>query len=238
VAEVQARWAIHTGANGALTSNALTTKMKGYLADLDKDHVLNSSTITKGTPLDREINVFWNGKSRKTIDCGTGSKCFGDNTTGYTDQGFHSSKTKLNNWLTGDRRTNLGKEINGWEGTGLNISLTVTPDGGEITPWEAVMVQVNNPSGYEYELEYTTGELNKVDGVIIQESNDKYTYRIPRPADWGYGNGERDDEEYVIKATLKVAEGEAKCGNSTEVPTATATIRLTDEEDDANCEIK
>ena len=238
VAEVQARWAVHTGAGGALTSDKMVNMMKGYLADLDKDHELISSTIHSGTPLDREFNTFWKNKSRSTIDCGTGSKCFGDNTTGYTDQGFHSSKTNLNNWLTGNRRTNLGNIINGWEGTGLNISLTVTPGTGITTPWEAVIVQVNNPSGYDYDLEYTTNTLDKVSGVIINENNDKYTYRIPRPEAWKPGDeekdGERTDIQYGIKATLKVGEGVAQCGNSKEAPSASTTITLQDEGNE-NC---
>ncbi len=237
-AEVQARWAKHIGANGALTSSALTTKMTGYLKDLDKNHDLSSSAITSGTPLDREFNTFWKNKSRATIDCGTGSGCY-SGTTGYTDPTFHNSKVSLNNWLTGNRRTNLGNIINGWKGTELNITLTITPETGITTPWEAVMVQVNNPSGYDYDLEYTTNTLDKVSGVIINENNDKYTYRIPRPEAWKPGDeekdGERTDIQYGIKATLKVGEGVAQCGNSSQAPSATTTITLQDE-DNENCQ--
>ena len=236
-AEVQARWAKHIGTNGALTSSALTTKMTGYLKDLDKNHELSSSAITSGTPLDREFNTFWKNKSRATIDCGTGSGCY-DGTTGYTDPTFHNSKVSLNNWLTGNRRTNLGNIINGWKGTELNITLTITPETGITTPWEAVMVQVNNPSGYDYDLEYTTNTLDKVSGVIINENNDKYTYRIPRPEAWKPGDeekdGERTDIQYGIKATLKVGEGVAQCGNSSQAPSATTTITLQDEANE-NC---
>ena len=237
-AEVQARWAKHIGTNGALTSSALTTKMTGYLKDLDKNHDLSSSAITSGTPLDREFNTFWKNKSRATIDCGTGSGCY-SGTTGYTDPTFHNSKVSLNNWLTGNRRTNLGNIINGWKGTELNITLTITPETGITTPWEAVMVQVNNPSGYDYDLEYTTNTLDKVSGVIINENNDKYTYRIPRPEAWKPGDeekdGERTDIQYGIKATLKVGEGVAQCGNSSQAPSATTTITLQDE-DNENCQ--
>ena len=237
VAEVQARWSDHTGTNGALTTTALQNKIKGYLKDLDNSQEIATNAITSGTPLDREFNTFWKNKSRETIDCGTGSNCYKNSngstaTTGYSDVSFYTSKINLNSWCT-NRGSKLGTIINGWEGTGLNISLTVTPGTGITTPWEAVMVQVNNPSGYDYDLEYTTNTLDKVSGVIINENNDKYTYRIPRPEAWKPGDeekdGERTDIQYGIKATLKVGEGVAQCGNSSQAPSATTTITLQDE---------
>ena len=215
VAMVKTRWAKHKA--DALSQEKLNDKITAYTKEM-------------GAAKDREA-TFWSTRSRKTCQCSYSGS------TGYEDVSFDDSKGTITEWIK-NRPAGLTKAIDALKGLDLTISLTVTPDGGEITPWEAVMVQVNNPSGYEYDYEYTTGELNKVSGVIIKESNDKYTYRIPRPADWGYGNGERADVEYGIKATLKVAEGEAQCGNSTEAPTATATIKLKDEEDDANCEIK
>ena len=226
VAEVQARWAKHV--SGALSQATMTAKVTEYKSDL-------GDIATSGTPMNREL-TFWKNKSRATIDCGTGSGCYGG-TTGYsaynTQVSITNSATTLTNWLTGNRRANLGNIINGWEGTGLNISLTVTPGTGITTPWEAVIVQVNNPSGYDYDLEYTTNTLDKVSGVIINENNDKYTYRIPRPEAWKPGDeekdGERTDIQYGIKATLKVGEGMAQCGNSSQAPSATTTITLQDE---------
>ena len=231
VAEVQARWAKHV--SGALSQATMTAKVTEYRSDL-------GDIATSGTPMNREL-TFWKNKSRATIDCGTGSGCY-DGTTGYsaynTQESITNSATTLTNWLTGNRRANLGNIINGWEGTGLNISLTITPETGITTPWEAVMVQVNNPSGYDYDLEYTTNTLDKVSGVIINENNDKYTYRIPRPEAWKPGDeekdGERTDIQYGIKATLKVGEGVAQCGNSSQAPSATTTITLQDEANE-NC---
>ena len=99
------------------------------------------------------------------------------------------------------------------------------------------MVQVNNPSGYDYDLNYTTNTLDKVEGVIINENNDKYTYRIPRPSTWGTGDGERDAIEYGIQAILNVADDNLQCGTINEEFTkADVTITLKDEEDD-NCSI-
>ena len=74
-----------------------------------------------------------------------------------------------------------------------------------------------------------------MDGVIIKQSGNTFTYRIPRPAAWGTGNeaveGEREDISYGIKAQLKV-DGEA---NQCDLSFDTATITVKDEENE-NCD--
>lgn len=233
VAVLQSRWEKHV--SGALSQKSLTDKENIYISEL-------GNIGTNGTPMNRELKFWQNNKGRHYIDCGTGAEksCY-NGTTGYssynTSESITQSATDLTNWLKGDRRTNLGNIINNMEGTDLRISLTMTPANGETTPWEAVMVEVNNPSGYDYDLEYTTNTLDKVEGVIINENNDKYTYRIPRPSDWGVGDGARDAIQYGIKATLKVGDSDVQCGSSVgDTTTDTATITLKDEEDD-NCSI-
>lgn len=233
VAVLQSRWEKHV--SGALSQKSLTDKENNYISEL-------GNIGTNGTPMNRELKFWQNNKGRHYIDCGTGAEksCY-NGTTGYssynTSESITQSATDLTNWLKGDRRTNLGNIINNMEGTDLRISLTMTPANGETTPWEAVMVQVNNPSGYDYDLNYTTNTLDKVEGVIISENNDKYTYRIPRPSTWGTGDGERDAIEYGIQAILNVADDNLQCGTINEEFTkADVTITLKDEEDD-DCSI-
>ena len=233
VAVLQSRWEKHV--SGALSQKSLTDKENNYISEL-------GNIGTNGTPMNRELKFWQNNKGRHYIDCGTGAEksCY-NGTTGYssynTSESITQSATDLTNWLTGDRRTNLGNIINNMEGTDLRISLTMTPANGETTPWEAVMVEVNNPSGYDYDLEYTTNTLDKVEGVIINENNDKYTYRIPRPSTWGTGDGERDAIEYGIQAILNVSDDNLQCGTINEEFTkADVTITLKDEEDD-DCSI-
>lgn len=233
VAVLQSRWEKHV--SGALSQKSLTDKENIYISEL-------GNIGTNGTPMNRELKFWQNNKGRHYIDCGTGAEksCY-NGTTGYssynTSESITQSATDLTNWLTGDRRTKLGNIINNMEGTDLRISLTMTPANGETTPWEAVMVEVNNPSGYDYDLEYTTNTLDKVEGVIINENNDKYTYRIPRPSTWGTGDGERDAIEYGIQAILNVSDDNLQCGTINEEFTkADVTITLKDEEDD-DCSI-
>ena len=213
VAVVKARWEKHKA--NALSKTSLNAKLTSYTDEM-------------GAAKDREA-TFWSTRSRQTCQCSFGG------TTGYENIDFDTSKGTISSWIE-NRPAGLTKAIEDLKGLELTISLTVTPEGGVTTPWEAVMVQVNNPSGYDYDFEYTTNSLDQVEGVIIQESNDKYTYRIPRPSAWGTGDGTRAAIEYGIEATLNVAEEGNQCGSEIgeKLTKATATITLKDEEND-NC---
>ena len=214
VAMVKTRWAKHKA--DALSQDKLNAKVTAYTTEM-------------GAAKDREA-TFWSTRSRETCQCSYSGS------TGYVNVPFTDSKNAITNWIK-NRPAGLNTAIEALKGLDLTISLTVTPDGGEITPWEAVMVQVNNPSGYDYDLNYTTNTLDKVEGVIINENNDKYTFRIPRPSTWGTGDGERDAIEYGIQAILNVADDNLQCGTINEEFTkADVTITLKDEEDD-NCSI-
>ena len=212
VAMVKTRWEKHKA--NALSETKLKAKVSAYETEM-------------GAAKDREA-TFWKTRSRKTCQCSFSG------TTGYEDIDFDTSKGTISSWIE-NRPAGLSAAIEALKGLDLTISLTVTPEGGITTPWEAVMVQVKNPSGYEYNLEYTN-DLDKVEGVIIQENKDKYTYRIPRPSAWGTGDGDRDAIEYGIEASLKVGEDSSQCGSDLgeKLTKSTATITLTDEEDD-NC---
>ena len=214
VAMVKTRWAKHKA--DALSQDKLNAKVTAYTKEM-------------GAAKDREA-TFWSTRSRGTCQCSYSGS------TGYKYVSFDDSKDAITEWI-GKRPAGLNAAIEELKGLDLTISLTVTPDGGETTPWEAVMVQVNNPSGYDYDLNYTTNTLDKVEGVIISENNDKYTYRIPRPSTWGTGDGERAAIEYGIQAILNVADDNLQCGTiNEELTKADVTITLKDEEDD-DCSI-
>ena len=217
VAVVKARWEKHKV--DALSSTKLNAKITAYTNEI-------------GAALNREKSM-WKSEggalSRETCQCSYSGS------TGYVDIKIDDSKKAITEWIK-NRPAGLTKAIEDLKGLDLSISLTVTPEGGITTPWEAVMVKVNNPSGYDYDFKYTTNNLDQVEGVIIQESNDKYTYRIPRPSAWGTGDGTRAAIEYGIEATLNVAEEGNQCGSEIgeKLTKATATITLKDEEND-NC---
>ena len=214
VAMVKTRWAKHKA--DALSQDELNAKVTAYTKEM-------------GAAKDREA-TFWSTRSRGTCQCSYSGS------TGYEYVSFDDSKDAITEWI-GKRPAGLNAAIEELKGLDLTISLTVTPDGGETTPWEAVMVQVNNPSGYDYDLNYTTNTLDKVEGVIISENNDKYTYRIPRPSTWGTGDGERAAIEYGIQAILNVSDDNLQCGTiNEELTKADVTITLKDEEDD-DCSI-
>ena len=229
IAVLKERWALHTATGGALTQDVMNAKISGYEKDL-------GSVGTSGTPLYRERNTYWSGKSRKTIDkANSGGTCF-TGETGYQDTEISTSISAMKNWITGNRRTNLGTLITNMKGSPLSISFE--PQQVTTTPWEPITLQVINTSSYDYTITYTDGELDKQSGVIINKTDDTFKINVPRPDKWGIGDeeveGERADITYGIKATLNVADGTTVCGKS-EVTPATATIILKDE-DNEDCD--
>ena len=218
------RWKAHK--EGALSNASLTALITEY------EKELTEAVRT------REAN-FWssNGYSRNTLSCS-----WGDKSTGYYDDDYATAKGHITNWISDNnattdgtgRRKGLDAAISALEGTGLDIS--ISPASIETTPWVPVVVQVKNESGYEYTLTYTDRSLDQVKDLIIERSGDTYKYHIPRPAAWGTGNeaveGERKDISYGIKATLQIGDANNQCGTSGELPSATATIILQDEDND------
>ena len=133
----------------------------------------------------------------------------------------HSSACPTNEY------TSNQVEINQIISTSATIS--IEPDEAVTTPWEPVTITVNPQEGYVYELSYTDNNLAGVDGVIIKQNGDSYTYYIPRPWETGDSDSDRTPINYVIKAQLKV-DGEAtQCNNMSE---ANTTITLKDEENE------
>ena len=111
-----------------------------------------------------------------------------------------------------------------------NANISIEPANAETTPWEPVSITVTADEGYVYEVTYTGNNLQDVEGVIIKQKGDTYTYYIPRPTGWGEGNAVsvRTPVSYDIKAQLKV-DGEA---NQCDLSSDTATITVKDEENE------
>lgn len=111
-----------------------------------------------------------------------------------------------------------------------SAKISIEPEEAETTPWEPVSITVTADEGYVYEVTYTGNNLQDVEGVIIKQKGDTYTYYIPRPTGWGEGDAVsvRTPVSYDIKAQLKV-DGEA---NQCDLSFDTATITVKDEEDE------
>ena len=113
-----------------------------------------------------------------------------------------------------------------------SAKISIEPANAETTPWEPVSITVTADEGYVYEVTYTGNNLQDVEGVIIKQNGDSYTYYIPRPDSWGTGNATsaRETVNYGIEAQLKVDGEESTC----KLKAATAIIQLKDE-DNENC---
>ena len=223
---VKERWNIHQF--GALSKKSLEDLVDKYEDDLAPEGTTDNAQTRE--------TAFWYGKSRGTCDCSydTGNAT----ATGYQNKTFAESTGTITSWIAdgaGGRREGLTTAINGL--TGASFSIQFIPSEAYTTPWEPVEIAVSiTPAGYDYKLEYTDNDLGSVANTIIEEEGDKITYRIPRPDAWGTGDaeeGERDDIEYGIKATLSVQDGTTVCGSQA-APSSTGKIILQDEDND-NC---
>jgi hypothetical protein len=222
---VKERWYMHS--TGALSKASLEKLMSDYAKDLAPEGTINN-------PLSRET-AFWSDKSRGKCDCSydTGN----ETATGYNNKTIAESDDTIISWIAdgaNGRREGLTTAIEGLKGA--DFSIQILPTEVRTTPWEPAHIIVNvTPAGYAYTLEYTDNNLKGVANVIIEESGNEITYRIPRPADWAAGDetneGERTDIEYGIRATLSVADGTTQCGSQA-APTSTAKIILQDEENE------
>jgi hypothetical protein len=222
---VKERWETHK--KGALSEASLQDRITEYYNDL-ADYDESTKQYAESSGKTRE-EAFWTNKSRGACDCSynTGNPT----ATGYSNVAMDDSKGTMDTWvLDAQRRAGLSTALSGLTGTTMNIQ--IIPSSQETTPWEAATITINKSEGYDYTLE---NDLEAVSGVVVQKNGQSITYRIPRPSDWGTGDGNdsRDDITYTITATLNVADGTMVCGTTT-APSSTATIILQDEKDE-NC---
>ncbi len=222
---VKERWETHKA--GALSEASLQDRITEYYNDL-ADYDESTKTYAQTSAKTRE-EAFWTNKSRGACDCSYDTT--NDTATGYSNVTMDDSKGTMDTWvLDAQRRAGLSTALSGLTGTTMNIQ--IIPSSQETTPWEAATITINKSEGYDYTLE---NDLEAVSGVVVQKNGQSITYRIPRPASWGTGDGNdgREDVTYTITATLNVADGTMVCGTTT-APSSTATIILQDEKDE-NC---
>ena len=209
---IKQRWSQHM--QNSLHSTALKAKVETYEAELK-------------TAIKRE-GARWSDDFRCQAECGGG--------TGYYSQSYSNSVKTLNEWIAGNRTTNLNAAINNLEGaTDAGITITLEPTTGITTPWVPVKVLVNAPANatIKYDDTSITEGITEKNDKAIKTVNDKlYTYIFPRPAAWGTGNVATPIEQKTYDISATITNGGSECPSVSN--TATATIKLADEGND-NC---
>lgn len=209
---IKQRWSYHM--QNSLSSTELKKKVDAYTSELT-------------TAIKRE-SKRWSDDFRCNAECGGG--------TGYNSQSYDNSLKTLNEWIVGDRTTNLTAAINNLNGaSSAGITITMEPTTGITTPWVPVKVLVNAPASATIKYDDTSiteGITEKKDKAIKTVNDNLYTYIFPRPTSWGTGNVATPIEQktYEIRAILTNASDDCP-GVSNE---AVATIKLADEGND-NC---
>ena len=209
---IKQRWTYHM--QNSLSSTELKKKVDAYTSELT-------------TAIKRE-SKRWSDDFRCNAECGGG--------TGYNSQSYDNSLKTLNEWITGNRTTNLTAAISNLNGaSSAGITITMEPTTGITTPWVPVKVLVNAPASATIKYDDTSiteGITEKKDKAIKTVNDMLYTYIFPRPTSWGTGNVATPIEQktYEIRAIMTNASDDCP-GVSNE---AVATIKLADEGND-NC---
>ena len=209
---IKQRWSYHM--QNSLSSTELKKKVDAYTSELT-------------TAIKRE-SKRWSDDFRCNAECGGG--------TGYNSQSYDNSLKTLNEWITGNRTTNLTAAISNLNGaSSAGITITMEPTTGITTPWVPVKVLVNAPASATIKYDDTSiteGITEKKDKAIKTVNDKLYTYIFPRPTSWGTGNVATPIEQktYEIRAIMTNASDDCP-GVSNE---AVATIKLADEGND-NC---
>ena len=209
---IKQRWSYHM--QNSLSSTELKKKVDAYTSELT-------------TAIKRE-SERWSDDFRCNAECGGG--------TGYNSQSYDNSLKTLNEWIVGDRTTNLTAAISNLNGaSSAGITITMEPTTGITTPWVPVKVLVNAPASATIKYDDTSiteGITEKKDKAIKTVNDNLYTYIFPRPTSWGTGNVATPIEQktYEIRAIMTNASDDCP-GVSNE---AVATIKLADEGND-NC---
>ncbi len=209
---IKQRWSYHM--QNSLSSTELKKKVDAYTSELT-------------TAIKRE-SARWSDDFRCNAECGGG--------TGYNSQSYDNSLKTLNEWITGNRTTNLTAAISNLNGaSSAGITITMEPTTGITTPWVPVKVLVNAPASATIKYDDTSiteGITEKKDKAIKTVNDKLYTYIFPRPTSWGTGNVATPIEQktYEIRAIMTNASDDCP-GVSNE---AVATIKLADEGND-NC---
>ena len=223
VSLVKEKWASYQ--LGALSASNITTLVNKYHAELD-DNIRN-----------REVTKWpYTEASRGTTTDGDYMGYYAEGDANHYN--YQTSKQAIIEFA-GKRSTELGASTKGLGQAlyGLNgkaLIFTISPSLIETTPWQPSIFTVNAPEGYVYTLDYS--ELTEAD-AIIKENGNVYTFKIPRPNDWGTGgNGEEKSVNYRVTATID-ADGENSCGTQ-HANTATLNVEFSDVTEDCETPIE
>jgi hypothetical protein len=168
-------------------------------------------------PDDGSLNISWYEKS--------GEEYVAVNSAKLLNQGITQATTyyaRVQNKETGCYSAYVSMSVS----VATVSKLTITPATGTTTPWVSISYTVD--TNETFEMSYPDGLTSLPNIEITQSNNGKtYTYKIPRPTDWGTGNASpaRTSKTYTIQAMLT--------GSSAECPSiGTATVTLNDEAND------
>jgi hypothetical protein len=168
-------------------------------------------------PDDGSLNISWYEKSDEEYVAVNSAKLLNQGITQAT-----TYYARVQNKETGCYSAYVSMSVS----VATVLKLTITPATGTTTPWVPISYTVG--TNETFEMSYPDGLTSLPNIEITQSNNGKtYTYKIPRPTDWGTGNKTpaREPKTYTIQAMLT--------GSSAECPSiGTATVTLNDEAND------
>ena len=212
VSLVKEKWAQYSAAEGILSKDNIEPMIEAYAAELEEGAQTREATKW---PYTGEVRGMTN--NGKTVGY------FGKNEGTAVD--YEDSKTDIISWA-GTRVSPLTTEINKLEGEA--IIFTLNPENPETTPWAPVLLTVNVPDDYKYNMDFTALPAD----AVIKEGNNNYSIKLPQPSDWvPGGDGGVKSATYVVKAKLEIGDETTVCGTTVKAEKqSTITLRETYED--------
>ena len=212
VSLVKEKWAQYSAAEGILSKDNIEPMIEAYAAELEEGAQTREATKW---PYTGEVRGMTNNK--KTVGY------FGKNEGSEVD--YEDSKDDIISWA-GTRVSPLTNEINKLEGEA--IIFTLTPENPETTPWAPVLLTVNVPDDYKYNMDFTDLPAD----AVIKEGNNNYSIKLPQPSGWAPGgDGGEKSATYVVKAKLEIGDETTVCGTTVKAEKqSTITLRETYED--------
>ena len=212
VSLVKEKWAQYSAAEGILSKDNIEPMIKAYAAELEE-----------GAQTREETKWPYTGEVRGMTNNGKTVGYFGKNEG--TAVNYEDSKADIISWA-GTRVSPLTTEINKLEGEA--IIFTLNPENPETTPWAPVLLTVNVPDDYKYNMDFTALPAD----AVIKEGNNNYSIKLPQPSDWvPGGDGGVKSATYVVKAKLEIGDETTVCGTTVKAEKqSTITLRETYED--------
>ena len=212
VSLVKEKWAQYSAAEGILSKDNIKPMIEAYAEELEEGAQTREATKW---PYTGEVRGMTN--NGKTVGY------FGKNEGTAVD--YEDSKDDIISWA-GSRVSPLTTEIKKLEGEA--IIFTLNPENPETTPWAPVLLTVNVPDDYKYNMDFTALPAD----AVIKEGNNNYSIKLPQPSDWvPGGDGGVKSATYVVKAKLEIGDETTVCGTTIKAEKqSTITLRETYED--------